>query len=536
MTDIEAPLPLEVRCASNVSILVQSGGDENSDIEANLEPNPKLSRFHSAGEGRFLGPTPPRRHTRTLSKVDGVDPGEGGVAGKTHRRRHSSIYQSTSSLPTKPGLPPGSSSKPHNSQPINPTNGERHHKRRPSGQPSLPSTEDLLVAAGGARVGAPAEDARQSGDSRGENSHDTEVSPLPSAEKVVDSSGAHQRAPISTTHASNTSTDSTDSVPQHQYGKEGWEWMELGSKARPLRDSPFECAPDPTPGMTVVELTAENLKAHEHTAAMAHVRALAALRQLPSPLWDDSEYGARAQAGAAAMAAAAASRVPSRVATHMLDPNAEGGGGGGSGTPHGVSSYKTVQRRFTVEVAVEAALLAAWCAQLVLSLVATTTGGAAGNAAWVAVYAFGAVGTVASILLLAHSVRTRPIHRSPIPCKTPPAAQSQKLLRPGYSLPVVLLLQGLCVVSATVCLAMHSSALAACGGAASFLTDDERAALCDGTGRPLLIPLVCIEAVLLTGSLLRCGAILLTSNGSARALFGCGAAVAGGKGPPALPQ
>ncbi|KAG5189763.1 hypothetical protein JKP88DRAFT_217811 [Tribonema minus] len=263
--------------------------------------------------------------------------------------------------------------------------------------------------------------------------------------------------------------------------------MEVHSSAASYRDSPFELAPPIPPGVKVLELTTENLRAHEHAAALAH---------------------ARVKAEAAERNARTASQPPPQS-----PPKRQADG------EKAMDAEKPGRwRRQSAECAVAVGLTAAWCVQLLLSLDATAVG-AASHAAWAAVYIAGAIGVAVSALLLVQSLRAAASEhqqKSASPPKLPPsphaaahAVPSQwrircaAVLHVASSSPALELSRA---AAAAVCLAMHATAVAQCSGGADltgFLDSSARAALCTAPEEGMMVPLVCIDAVLLAAGSFR---------------------------------
>lgn len=155
-------------------------------------------------------------------------------------------------------------------------------------------------------------------------------------------------------------------VPQHRYGEESWEWMDAFASLVPCGDSPFEPAPPVEPGTTILELSTENLRAHDHAEAVAHAR---------NKLFNG--YPSRPQP--------AFPQQPHHEADMVKDI-------------HQLIMRDQI-RHYRHQCALSVFAMCAWCVQLLLSLGATCMGVIKDNF-WIFVYVSGALGILFSLFHL----------------------------------------------------------------------------------------------------------------------------------------
>jgi hypothetical protein len=305
-------------------------------------------------------------------------------------------------------------------------------------------------------------------------------------------------------------------VPQHQYGEDGCDWMDAYVHCAPRRDLPTDPSPPVAAGVTLLLLSSENLRVHEHAAALAHSRAKAG-KNAPSPLHHPFHTPPEAVQSKKAAAAAA------------VDPAA--------------AAAAAAARSRSIACVVGVVLAAVWCVELLLSLDATASG-VSQSPIWALNYAAAVCGIVACISRLVHAARGAArrkrllqLQQQPKPtaavtgaeCTVDEARQAidtqeeqqaaatvavnsyAQQQRTVSELMHAIQLEALQVACAGVCIFMHGVMVLHCNigsrvSAADWFMQQEAAdALCDDSAGSLLPPLLALDLLLAAIALLRCG-------------------------------
>jgi hypothetical protein len=308
-------------------------------------------------------------------------------------------------------------------------------------------------------------------------------------------------------------------VPQHQYGEDGCDWMDAYVHCAPRRDLPTDPSPPVAAGVTLLLLSSENLRVHEHAAALAHSRAKAG-KNAPSPLHHPFHTPPEAVQSKNKGAAAAAAADPAAAAA---------------------------ARSRSAACVVGVVLAAVWCVELLLSLDATASG-VAESPIWALNYAAAVCGVVACISQLVHAARgagrrkrllqqQQQQQQQPKPtavvtgadCTADEARQAVDTQEGQQSTAVVaasscaqqqrtvsellhaIQLEALQAACAGVCTFMHGVLVLHChagsrvSAADWFMQQDAADALCEHPAGSLMPPLLALDLLLAAIALLRCG-------------------------------
>jgi hypothetical protein len=306
-------------------------------------------------------------------------------------------------------------------------------------------------------------------------------------------------------------------VPQHQYGEDGCDWMDAYVHCAPRRDLPTDPSPPVAAGVTLLLLSSENLRVHEHAAALAHSRAKAG-KNAPSPLHHPFHTPPEAVQSKGKAAAAAAA----------VDPAA--------------AAAAAAARSRSITCVVGVILAVVWCIQLLLSLDATASG-VSQSPIWALNYAAAVCGIVACISQLVHAARGAArrkrllqLQQQPKPtaavtgadCSVDEARQAVDTQEEQQAAATVAInsyaqqqrtvselmhaiqLEALQVACAGVCIFMHGVMVLHCNigsrvSAADWFMQQEAAdALCEASSGALLPPLLALDLLIAVIALLRC--------------------------------